>query len=928
MAASARARWRGAVTKVVSVNRIVGLGPIAEHSLARTWHELTHGAHEDAIVAASVAAVGPHCFVFTASRDSTARQWSLETCMCVHVFEGHTGELTCLDVLPDAGAHRACLATGGSDCCARLWHHDGAGWASVGIEMSGHAGAVRSIALRRDAVYTASDDGAVMRWSHDGVLSARFCAAANSPVRGFVVAPNGAVIAGYGSALVSVFRDPGGSAAPQYLRQHTGALTVILLSPSGDAVVTACVRQKLVVWDLIPSRPVTGHECDDVKDTVLAASFVQGDAWTAAGPGATSASFVAGYASGAVRLWSTGGTSCVATYTGNTDRVSCISAVNGVFVCGTYSCRIFVWLAGHAAAPARVLVGHTAGITALLLLVADDSTLSMIASASEDSSLRLWPMIGVLHDGSARAVPPVSGASIALSTARSTWPNVVDGAVKLFVLCIQLYIYPLGLPIAWPDLMATFLDRARAGFEVLMYLAPLSDPLELVTAPLLHAFELTRSVDGLEVVTLWVTVLASLCFVVLLVRNYRRAWFWQLGRAAKVRTGWRRVLCVWRLNAVWYFCWAMSTVLMLPLSDILLSGVVRPPGDVHSEHAGESTWWSHGLSSVGSNSSTLAQWSQYEPVQVSACAVSLVLYWVMAIRLAALGGDIKNMDVNSLLYGRRDFEFRATEPNHMFSRRCAVFDRAMTVLSTVYSIVGGGVIFGAASVPLGLLGCAVLSCCMYALVLIRPPFHKQVWNRFMAAAMASLFLANAMVYRIAVCVGHSDTASGVYCDVFGAHSAAVVFIVGGIPFGVLGAAVYSTVWDSHRSSHSLNYVAIGVFAFVSVVVGVWIDRLLHAMGSMVLLVALLCAVWRHRVATFVAREAASLFAPWFTESLLQEDVWRQEWQVRGIVRILSYSLWCFVVERCGAYRKPRGPRNFARRLHWQQALARTEMSSP
>lgn len=60
-------------------------------------------------------------------------------------------------------------------------------------------------------------------------------------------------------------------------------------------------------------------------------------------------------------------------------------------------------------------------------------------TASEDGSVRCW------------ALGAAGSETAALHSARSTWPNVVDGCLKGLCVISQLTAYVFTLPLAWPQ---------------------------------------------------------------------------------------------------------------------------------------------------------------------------------------------------------------------------------------------------------------------------------------------------------------------------------------------------------------------------------------------------------------------------------------------------------------------------------------------
>jgi phospholipase A-2-activating protein len=88
-----------------------------------------------------------------------------------------------------------------------------------------------------------------------------------------------------------------------------------------------------------------------------------------------------------IKRWQ--GTKCVATYKGHTDTVRGLAALPGVgFVSGSHDCSLRVWsLDGTTLAEMH---GHTA----IIYSVAAAGSSGLIASGSEDNTVRLWSSAG------------------------------------------------------------------------------------------------------------------------------------------------------------------------------------------------------------------------------------------------------------------------------------------------------------------------------------------------------------------------------------------------------------------------------------------------------------------------------------------------------------------------------------------------------
>ena len=101
----------------------------------------------------------------------------------------------------------------------------------------------------------------------------------------------------------------------------------------------------------------------------------------------------------------------------------------------------------------------------------------------------------------------------------------------------------------------------------------------------------------------------------------------------------------------------------------------------------------------------------------------MLAYVPLVVRLNNVGGDVRLLDMHSLSSGAKDLRDRATEPNHMFSRRSVAHESVVFVLQAAYLVLGP--LFEHSRPLLALLGWTLISLSLYIVTCAWPPYHKQ-----------------------------------------------------------------------------------------------------------------------------------------------------------------------------------------------------------
>lgn len=121
----------------------------------RAWRKLEHDA---AVHCLALIAEGPGEFLYTGSRDRTARKWDLADGHLVHTYTGHTSMVRCIAV------NGTFLATGSDDRSIKVWQKDRPACVR---DLRGHSDFVRALALCgtfQERLASAGDDFKVFLW--------------------------------------------------------------------------------------------------------------------------------------------------------------------------------------------------------------------------------------------------------------------------------------------------------------------------------------------------------------------------------------------------------------------------------------------------------------------------------------------------------------------------------------------------------------------------------------------------------------------------------------------------------------------------------------------------------------------------------------------------------------------------------------------
>jgi hypothetical protein len=156
------------------------------------------------------------------------------------VFEGHTGGVTALAVLPDGR-----IASGGWDHSVRLWDPSARIKPQV---FEGHTDDVTALAVLPDGrIASGSKDHSVRLWDPSARIKPQVFEGHTGDVRALAVLPDGRIASGAQDNSVRVW-DPSARVQPQVFEGHTDWVTELALLPDGR-IVSGSTDRSVRVWD-------------------------------------------------------------------------------------------------------------------------------------------------------------------------------------------------------------------------------------------------------------------------------------------------------------------------------------------------------------------------------------------------------------------------------------------------------------------------------------------------------------------------------------------------------------------------------------------------------------------------------------------------------------------------------------------------------
>ena len=272
------------------------------------------------------------------------------------------------------------VAASGEDGSVRLWAT--ADLAAPPLLLVGHSDYVNTVAFSPDGrlLASASDDATARVWDLGQPDAAPLILPGDAPLSRLAFSPDGAWLV-TGDSAGAILARPTASleAPPRSLAGHSDAITALLFSADGRRLASASADTTARIWDLAnldaPALLLEGH-----TDQLSALAFSPDGATLATGAQDSS-----------IRLWdaATGADQGVLVGQGSAVFALAFSPDGTTLASGGLDGKILLWsLPSDSDTPPQSLVGHTTAVVALDFS-ADGGTLR---SASADSTLRLWSL--------------------------------------------------------------------------------------------------------------------------------------------------------------------------------------------------------------------------------------------------------------------------------------------------------------------------------------------------------------------------------------------------------------------------------------------------------------------------------------------------------------------------------------------------------
>lgn len=210
--------------------------------------------------------------VATAGDDQRVILWSTDTLDEVQVFTGHRAAIYGVGFTRRPGEPHASplLISGGFDRTLRIWDTDSAVTLRL---LQGHLAAVNGIDVRDSALYTASSDGTVRRWSlalpHQRLLDLRAEPASAA------MAPDGRRLAvGLADGALRLYALPSLALLAEQPDAHGSDVQRLAFSPDGSLLASAGLDGTARLWRVSPGGPLAPlHTFVGHSDALSAVAF-------------------------------------------------------------------------------------------------------------------------------------------------------------------------------------------------------------------------------------------------------------------------------------------------------------------------------------------------------------------------------------------------------------------------------------------------------------------------------------------------------------------------------------------------------------------------------------------------------------------------------------------------------------------------------
>ncbi|MFB2895498.1 TIR domain-containing protein [Aerosakkonemataceae cyanobacterium BLCC-F50] len=335
---------------------------------SRQYHRFS--GHQATVFTVAVSPDGQ--MIASGSDDNTVKLWNRDGKL-LKTLTDHKDSVYSVAFSPDGKL----MASASVDKTIKLWRRDG----TLLKTLTGHQDRVKAVAFSRDGklIASGSDDRTVKLWQPDGTL-VKTLKGHSDKVQAVAFSPNGKlIVSGSDDRTVKLWQPDG--TLVKTLTGHQKQVKAVAFSPDGQWIASASDDNTIRLWksDGTFVKTFDGH-----SDQVTGVAFSP-DSQTIA-----SASW-----DGTVKQWNLDGT-LLATLFGHGDKVTDVafSPDGQTIVSASEDKTLALW---KCETPfVKILFGHQKPVNAVAFSPDRDKEKRLIASASDDQTVKLWQSNGRL----------------------------------------------------------------------------------------------------------------------------------------------------------------------------------------------------------------------------------------------------------------------------------------------------------------------------------------------------------------------------------------------------------------------------------------------------------------------------------------------------------------------------------------------------
>ncbi|MBE9013072.1 WD40 repeat domain-containing protein [Pseudanabaenaceae cyanobacterium LEGE 13415] len=179
--------------------------------------------------------------LISGSEDCTIKLWNIETGTVTNTLSGHTDLIRSLALTPDR-----MLISGSGDRTIRLWNLQ----TNQLIQTLDHGSPVWAVAVNKDTLFSAGEDGALKLWSLSNRTLLKTIPAHEGRIFDIAVSPDGKTIVTSGfDRTIKLWNAQTGDLI-RTLTGHTNAVRAVAFSPDGQTLISSSWDQTIKQWNL------------------------------------------------------------------------------------------------------------------------------------------------------------------------------------------------------------------------------------------------------------------------------------------------------------------------------------------------------------------------------------------------------------------------------------------------------------------------------------------------------------------------------------------------------------------------------------------------------------------------------------------------------------------------------------------------------